>query len=45
MTYQPPTITELGSVRDLTLGLNKVGNNPDIYSAVVPIIGSIVSAP
>ncbi|WP_156718045.1 hypothetical protein [Nocardioides sp. Leaf307] len=44
MTYTAPTITELGNVRDFTLSLNKVGFEPDQYSAVVPIVGSIVPA-
>jgi hypothetical protein len=43
MNYTAPNVTPLGSVRELTLaGLgNKNGANPDIYSNVVPIVGSI----
>ncbi len=43
--YTPPSITELGTIADLTQqGLNKVGTTPDAFSDVVPIIGSIVDA-
>ena len=41
MTYEPPEIRILGSVEELTL-LNKVGPDPDMFSDIVPIIGSIV---
>ena len=44
MTYTPPTVTDLGTVRDMTLDLNKVGFESDVYSAIVPIVGSIVTA-
>ncbi len=46
MSYDEPTITELGSVRDFTLegaGFgNKVGRQSDIYSKSVPLVGSII---
>jgi hypothetical protein len=42
MQYTAPTVTVLGSVRDLTLVDNKIGADPDIYSSTVPIVGSIV---
>jgi hypothetical protein len=46
MTYEPPTVTELGSLRDLTLQKsNKVGTVHDGYSATTPLVGSVVPAP
>jgi hypothetical protein len=45
MEYTKPTVTVLGSVRELTLADNKIGSDPDIYSQVVPIVGSITPAP
>lgn len=47
MTYTKPTITDLGSVRDLTLAgsINKVGDKSDFYSKNTPLVGSIVPAP
>jgi len=46
MDYTAPTVTELGSLRELTLAgpSNKVGTSSDIYSNVVPLVGSIVDA-
>jgi hypothetical protein len=46
MDYTPPKVTELGSVRDLTLadGFNKIGFSQDVYSANTPLLGSIVDA-
>jgi hypothetical protein len=45
MKYTAPQVTVLGSVRDLTLASNKIGPDPDMYSQVVPIIGSITPIP
>ena len=47
MTYTPPTVTDLGSVRELTLDLNKVGGSPDMYTAITggAVVGSLVPAP
>lgn len=42
MRYSAPSVTDLGSVRDLTLVVNKVGSDPDIYSGIVPVVGSII---
>jgi hypothetical protein len=40
--YVSPSITELGSVQSMTLTYyNKVGPSADVYSASVPIVGSI----
>ena len=41
--YVTPTVTKLGSVHEMTLYFNKVGPVSDVYSATVPIIGSVVS--
>ena len=43
LTYSAPAITTLGSVHELTLSFNKVGPNADVYSANIPIVGSIVA--
>jgi hypothetical protein len=45
MKYIAPEVTVLGSVHQLTLADNKVGPDPDIYSQVVPIVGSITPTP
>jgi len=45
MKYTAPEVTVLGSVRDLTLANNKIGSEPDIYSQIVPIVGSITPIP
>jgi hypothetical protein len=47
MTYTPPTVTDLGSVRELTLADNKVGGSPDMFSAITggAVVGSLVPAP
>jgi len=45
MDYSPPTVTELGTIRELTLAMNKVGTRSDIYSNTVPLVGSLVSPP
>jgi hypothetical protein len=44
-SYEAPKIEIIGSLHELTLGLNKVGSTDDIYSTIVPIIGSIVPSP
>lgn len=41
--YQPPRISEIGSLRELTLAFNKKGPNADIFSQAIPIVGSITS--
>jgi len=45
--YEAPTIRELGSLQPLTLGFNKVGTSPDIYTGETQgaVIGSLVPAP
>lgn len=45
MTYTPPAVTDLGSVRELTLEkLNKVGGSPDVFTAITggAVVGSII---
>ena len=44
-TYERPQIRELGSVRDLTRGFNKVGQAQDDFTVVTQgiIIGSVVN--
>lgn len=42
--YEAPRVHDLGSVADLTEDLNKIGHSPDMYSNIVPIVGSIVTA-
>ena len=44
MEYTPPKVTELGTVRDLTLAdsFNKIGFSHDVYSSTIPLLGSIV---
>jgi hypothetical protein len=44
MTYTPPTVTDLGSVRELTLANNKVGGSPDVFTAITggAVVGSII---
>jgi hypothetical protein len=46
MKYEAPTVTELGSLRELTLAQNKVGLNTDMYTAVTGgnLVGSLVPA-
>lgn len=41
--YEPPQVEELGTLAELTQAKNKIGHNPDMYSAVTGIIGSIVT--
>lgn len=44
MEYTAPSVTELGSVHELTLqGMNKVGSTPDGFSNI--IVGSVVPFP
>jgi hypothetical protein len=45
MEYTAPKVTVLGTLHELTLVGNKIGPDPDMYSNVVPIIGSITPAP
>jgi hypothetical protein len=47
MTYTPPTVTDLGSVRELTLENNKVGGSPDMFTAITggSVVGSLVPIP
>ena len=44
MTYTPPAVTDLGSVRELTLANNKVGSSPDVFTAITggAVVGSLV---
>lgn len=44
MTYEPPTVTELGSLRELTLQNNKVGTHTDMFTSSTELVGSIVPA-
>lgn len=45
MTYEPPTVTELGSLRELTLQNNKVGSHNDVFTSTPQeLVGSIVPA-
>jgi hypothetical protein len=40
--YMRPAVTSLGSVQERTLqNFNKIGPAEDVYSASVPIVGSI----
>lgn len=41
-TYEAPVLNELGSLEHLTRQFNKVGQSSDIYSQLVPVIGSLV---
>lgn len=43
MQYSKPTVTELGSVREITLAFNKIGKDSDVYSPTTPLIGSLVA--
>jgi hypothetical protein len=40
--YESPSIERLGSLREMTLNNNKIGPNPDGFSADINIVGSIV---
>ena len=39
--YEPPRISTLGSLQELTLSFNKKGPSADVFSNLVPIIGSL----
>ena len=41
-SYQRPTVSPIGSVADLTLGINKNGLSTDAYSTAI-ITGSIIT--
>ena len=41
-SYEPPRITDIGSLADLTLAFNKRGPRPDVFSNIAPIVGSLV---
>jgi hypothetical protein len=45
MIYSPPTVTELGSLRDLTLqDLDKIGDKADFLTQLLPDLnGSIIA--
>jgi hypothetical protein len=48
MTYEKPTLTDLGSLEELTEGtFNKVGTTADTFTTVTNgiVIGSLVSSP
>ncbi|WP_375492218.1 lasso RiPP family leader peptide-containing protein [uncultured Jatrophihabitans sp.] len=43
--YEAPMVTDLGSVEELTATPapspgNKLGSTPDVYSNIVPVVGS-----
>ena len=40
-SYEPPRITDIGSVAELTQAFNKMGSRSDIYSNLAPIVGSL----
>ena len=44
VVYQPPTVTELGSLRELTLQkVNKIGHSHDFHTNTIPnLVGTIV---
>lgn len=43
--YEPPALTEIGMVHELTLqGLNKVGFGNDAFTASTGLVGNIVPA-
>ena len=47
-TYESPTVTDLGSLRDLTeQTFNKVGTTPDSFTVITNgiVIGSLVNSP
>jgi hypothetical protein len=39
--YEPPCISEIGSLQELTLVFNKKGPSHDVYSNIIPIVGSL----
>jgi hypothetical protein len=41
--YEAPSITELGSVHELTQKFNKIGPSSDLFSRITPLVGSIVA--
>jgi len=42
MTYEPPTVTELGSLRELTLQKNnKIGTVNDRFTPTTNLVGSV----
>ena len=46
--YEPPTLRELGSIRELTQQhFNKIGSTPDAFTVTTAgvVIGSLVSVP
>jgi len=47
-TYEPPVVSDLGSLQELTeQQFNKVGGTPDIYTTVTNgiVVGSLVPYP
>lgn len=43
MEYESPRISLLGSIEELTLQLDKIGDEPDILTPIIPQLdGSIV---
>jgi len=46
MSYTPPSVTEIGTLRDDTLQtFNKVGGTPDVFTAITGgvVVGSLVT--
>lgn len=41
--WSAPKVTCYGTIEEMTLALNKVGGSADAYSAIVPVVGSILS--
>jgi hypothetical protein len=47
-SYQKPSVTDLGSLKDLTeQTFNKVGTTPDLFTQITNgiVIGSLVNSP
>lgn len=46
LPYEPPAISDIGTVHEFTLqSLNKMGRKTDVYSSIVPIVGSLRPSP
>lgn len=42
-TYEPPEVTEYGTVESITQQQNKVGTGTDEFSEATPLVGSVVN--
>ena len=42
--YEPPTLTKIGGVHELTLQNNKVGFAHDMFTPTTGLVGNIVPA-